>query len=253
MRLATWLLILDLVNAYPANCQALDRDHSSSQRTIVSPTNAWQDEVREPKTVPTSQKELAIRAFRDAYMDKVFGLGLPIEQIQEKHLSYRFPNSYLSLGRSDLPPAFPAESVVVGTFDAFDPVLSKSHQTIYDEIHISVSQVLYPQESPLAGSVIDTLIPGGTVSLNTQTLSYHTVAQEFGVMPGRRYVLFLRHIQNGDFYLLSDSISLDNGTANPNSPAAAQAAAAGKWAYAGLPESTLLTQLTTELSKQHQQ
>ncbi len=254
MQLATssTLLILSFSISPSANCQALDRAHASLQRLIVSPTNAWQEEAREPKTGPTAQKDIAIRAARDAYMDKIFGLGIPIEQLEEKHLSYKFPNVPFAIGSSEIPPAFPGESVIVGSFDAFDTVLSKAHQTIYEEIHISVDRTLYPEESSLSGSVADILVPGGTVILNGKTVSYHTAPQEYGLTPGSCYVLFLQKIQNGDFYLLEDSISLVDGSAHPNSPAATEAVTGGKWAFAGLPESALLKRLSTDLKSQHQ-
>ncbi|MBV8553818.1 MAG: hypothetical protein JOY54_21160 [Acidobacteriaceae bacterium] len=249
--LASSLLTFSIL--FPARSQDLDRAHASSRHVIVNSANSWQEEAHRSKAAPNSQRALAIRAARDAYIDKVYGLGVPLEQLEEQHLAYRFPNLPLLLGSSEIPAAFRDESVFVGTFDAFDPVLSKSHQTIYEEIHINVERVLYPEQSDLSGSMIDILVPGGTVLLNGQTKSYHTAQQEYGLSPGHRYVLFVEYIPKGDFYLLRDSISLDSGTARPNSPAATSAATAGKWAFTGLSEPALLTRLSAELKKQQHQ
>jgi hypothetical protein len=233
-----------------ANCQELDRAHAASRGPVLNPTNSWQEEPRQSKAAPNSQEGLATRAARDAYVDKVHGFGITLEQFEERHLSYSFPNLPQPLGSSEMPPAFRDESVFVGTFDAFDAVLSKSHQTIYDEIHISVDRVLYPEASNPSGSMIDILAPGGTVLLNGKTISFHTAPQEYGLRPGHRYVLFLEHVQKGDFYLLIDSISLENGIPHANSPVAARAVTGDKWAFADLSESALLARLSAELKEQ---
>src|SRR5579875_40486 len=158
MRIALYLaLVIPLGFPWRVTCQDLDRAHASTQREVANPANSWQQEAHVPEAAPTSAHSSEIRALRDAYMDKVFGVGMPIEQIEQKHLSYKFPNLPLPLGSSEIPAAFPHETVVIGTFSAFDPVLSKSHQTIYDEIHIAVDRALYPEDTTISGSTIDIL------------------------------------------------------------------------------------------------
>jgi hypothetical protein len=59
-------------------------------------------------------------------------------------------------------------------------------------------------------------------------------------MPNQRYVLLLRHIKYGEFYLLGDSITISNGMARPNSADAVNAAKAGEWPFSSMDESPLI-------------
>ncbi|MGI9073452.1 MAG: hypothetical protein ACR2JB_19570 [Bryobacteraceae bacterium] len=70
-------------------------------------------------------------------------------------------------------------------------------------------------------------------------------------MPHTRYVLFLRHVEPGDVYLLGDSIVIENGFARPNSPDGINAAKAGKWPFPHMKEDDLVRSLSKQLELQH--
>lgn len=203
------------------------------------------------KAFPSTASDRPARIARDGYIDKVYGVGLPVEQLEDKNLAYSNPQEPLPTGRNGLITGYPGETVVVGIFDSFDEVLTQSHRAVYSEIHISVDHTVYPSTSPLLGKTIDILEPGGTVILqNGKAVSFKNAPRKYGLMPHSRYVLFLRHIESGDFYLLADSILIDNGIALPNTPDSLHAALAGQWPLLGLREDVVLDSIQKQLPKQ---
>jgi hypothetical protein len=78
------LLLVLLQPLFPSGrCQELSAQ--ALQRIAETPTNLWQQEARPSKPVPPEESDRLIRSARDAYADKVFGAGMPIEQLLEKH------------------------------------------------------------------------------------------------------------------------------------------------------------------------
>jgi hypothetical protein len=246
------LLLLLLQPLFPgARCQPLTAE--DLQRIAKTPTNLWQQEARPSKPLPTAQSDRVVRAARDAYADKIFGVGIPIEQLLENHFSYNNPDPKLPTGNFGIPPAFPDETVVVGTFDSFDEILTASHRAIYSEMHIGVDRAIYPTDSTAVGTVIDIIEPGGSISLqNGKSISFKTAPRPYGLLPHTRYVLFLRRIEPGDFYILGDSIAIENNVSRPNSPDALNAAKSGKWPFLYMKEDELVKSLSKKLQLQHQ-
>jgi hypothetical protein len=246
------LLLLLLQPLFPSGrCQELTVQ--ALQKIAEAPTNLWQQEARPSKPLPMAESDRLIRAARDAYADKVFGAPMPIEQLLEKHLSYNNPAPMLPTGRNGIIPLFPQETVVVGTFDYFDEVLTASHRAIYSEMHIGVDRAVYPKNSATLGRIIDIFEPGGSILLqNGNSISYKTGLRPYGLVPHTRYVLFLTHIEPGDFYLLGDSIAIENNVSRPNSPDAVNAVKAGKWPFLHMKEDDLVRSLSKQLQVQHQ-
>ena len=176
---------------------------------------------------------------------------MAIEVIAQRGFGYRFWPEPLPTGNEDLIRPFADEEVVVGNFEAVDTVFTPSHRAIYSEMHIRVDHTIFPADSSLLGRVIDVLTPGGTVLTSNETvLSFQTAKRVYELQPRSRYVLFLRHLPLGDFYLAWDSILLDGDAAKPNSPDSDNAVAAGRWPYLNLSESALVQKLLAKLAEQ---
>ena len=243
-RVRVGVISLLALSGSTASSHQLSRNELDSIAT--TPTNDWQKQPRPSKAIPSTQAGRQIRALRDAYVDKVSGLGRPIEEFG-RQLSYGWSDhSLLPSGNWGIKPAFPDETVILGTFTSFDEVLTQSHQAIYSEMHISVQKVIFPQDSSLTiGSHIDVLTAGGSITTPAGTvLSFKAKSRPFGLIPNGRYFLFLRHVKSGDFYLTGDSISITTGVAWPNSPDAVQAAQAGQWQFSSLNESQVSERLS---------
>jgi hypothetical protein len=138
-------------------------------------------------------------------------------------------------------------------FSSFDEVLTQSHKAIYSKIHIAVDRVLFPSDSTALGTTIDILEAGGSILLDDgKPFSYKTTPRMYGLMPRGRYVLFLRHIDPGDFYLFTTSIAIENGVALPTSPDAVAATKAGDWPFLSMKEADVVDRLSMLLKSQHQ-
>jgi hypothetical protein len=120
-------------------------------------------------------------------------------------------------------------------------------------MHIGVDRAVYPMSSATVGRIIDIIESGGSISLQDgHSISYKIAPRAYGLVPHTRYVLFLRHIEPGDFYLLGDSIAIENNVSRPNSPDALNAVKAGKWPFLHAKEDDLIKNLSKQLQLQHQ-
>jgi hypothetical protein len=180
------------------------------------------------------------------------GVSVCLSSSWLRTISYNNTPVKLPTGNRGILPPFIGETVVVGTFNSFDAVLTSSHQAIYSEMHIGVDRVLYPSDFTISGTTIDIFVPGGCVALpNGKTLAYKNPPRPYGLVQGGRYLLFLTHAEPGDFYLLGDSIMIENGAARPNSPDAVNAVKASAWPFLGLSEDDLANKISTLLTLQH--
>ena len=82
----------------------------------------------------------------------------------------------------------------MGFSESFDVVLTKSHESIFSEMHIVVENVLLDTIHTGhvgSGTSSDVLTPGGSVKLpDSSVLAFHTQQHPFGLTPGVEYVLF---------------------------------------------------------------
>ncbi|MGI9073451.1 MAG: hypothetical protein ACR2JB_19565 [Bryobacteraceae bacterium] len=74
-----------LQSLFPSGC-CQELTAQALQRIAETFTSLWQQEARPSKPLPTAQSDRVVRAARDTYADKVLGVGMPIEQLLEKHL-----------------------------------------------------------------------------------------------------------------------------------------------------------------------
>jgi hypothetical protein len=218
------------------------------------PTNAWQREARPSEPIPTTQPERLIRSARDAYAEKVYGAGMPIEELLEKHLSYsNHPEPGPPAGSDGIPPGLIQGTVVVGVFKDFDEILTPLHRAIYSEMHIAIDKVIHSAGSQALGKAIDVFEPGGSISLpNGMFISFMASPKCCGLTPRGRYVLFLKQVADGDFYLLGYSIVIEDGLARPNSPDAVNAVLAGNWPFLHMNEDALVKKLAAEVRPQRE-
>jgi hypothetical protein len=197
--------VLCCVQAYAQN----------SQRSgPYPPANLWM-------TVPVSWAPgndpvpSAVRQQRDKYFDEVIGLGVPLtpDNVKSKFFSEGVP----SPNQTEIP-QFPHRSVVIGTFDAYQPVLSKSGRAIYTEATFFVSNVFQDAAGDLRpGAHLVVIINGGTVQTEAGVvLSFLTNPQYISVHVGRTYLLAISYEPMGDFYRLGKTWDLTDGVVRTN-------------------------------------
>lgn len=129
------------------------------------------------------------------------------------------PNTTLS----SLPalPVRQSDVVVIGTVTERKALLARNNQGVYSEIQVQVEQVL---KGSVGTKTITIQRPGGAAYFNDGTLQVYKVADQDWPAFRKRYVLFLKSSQVGDFDLLTGyelckgfSYPLDGAT-NPNLP-----------------------------------
>lgn len=195
-------------------------DAQNSQTTGPPPANLW---MTYPVTwVPASDTvAVSIRQQRDQFFDDLIGLGVPLTPANAKSRAFSvgvpFPN------QPEIP-QLPNRTVVIGTFQSYQPVLSKSGRAIYTEVTLSLSNVFQDAAGDLGSSATLTLIlNGGTVITQSGVvLSFLTNPAPYSIKPGRTYLFALSFYSNGGFYREGKSWDLSGGTVQTNSSFSAQ-------------------------------
>lgn len=253
--LSVFLLGVSLTPAMSSGMQSSAPSNVRNSLPEAEPTNLWQQEAHTPKPEPPiGSRQFVNQAQRNAYAEKGYSPHMPLEELERQHLGYAQSHLIpLPTGVSAVPPPHPNELAAAGTFDSFDTVLTPSHQSIYSEMHIAVEKVMLCNFAPCPqpGSTVDVFVPGGTVSLsNGSKLSFLAGPRPYGLVPHHRYVLFLKHIAEGDFYLLDKSIDVTEGYASPNDPDDVVADQKGTWPFAQMNEPDLLNAVSEKLNAQ---
>jgi hypothetical protein len=180
------------------------------------PANLWM--TYPVAWVPASDAVAApIRQQRDQFFGDLIGLGVPLTPANAKSRAFSLG---VPLADQQEIPQLPNRTVVIGTFQSYQPVLSKSGKAIYTEVAVSVSNVFEDAAGDLASNSILTLIlNGGTVTTQSgAVLSFLTNPSQFSIKPGRSYLLALSFYAKGDFYRLGKSWDVTAGTVQANSP-----------------------------------
>ena len=89
------------------------------------------------------------------------------------------------------------------------------------------------------GSAITVIVPGGTATTTTGTLSYLADAKDMFIQPNRRYLLVLSYNSAGQFYTLIKDWELVNGVVKANSKIEQLRATAGQSVLVGTNEAQL--------------
>jgi hypothetical protein len=199
---------------------SVQADAQNPQTSGPPPANLWM--TYPVSWVPASDTvAVSIRQQRDQFFDDLIGLGVPLTPSNAK--SRAFSVGVLSPNQQEIP-QLPNRTVVIGTFQSYQSVLSKSGRAIYTEVTLSVGNVFQDAAGDLGSSATLTLIlNGGTVTTQSGVvLSFLTNPSQFSIKPGRTYLLALSFYSNGGFYRLGKSWDLTGGTVQPNSPVSAQ-------------------------------
>jgi hypothetical protein len=169
---------------------SVQADAQNSQTTGPPPANLW---MTYPVTwVPASDTvAVSIRQQRDQFFDEIIGLGVPLTPANAKSSVFSF--GVPSPNQQEIP-QLPNRTVVIGTFQSYQPVLSKSGRAIYTEVTLSVSNVFQDAGNLGSGSTLTLILNGGTVTTQSGTvLSFLTNPSQFSIKPGWTYLFALSY------------------------------------------------------------
>jgi hypothetical protein len=192
--------------------------HAYAQNSQTSgpnpPANLWM-------TIPISWAPASdsvpssVRQQRDKYFDELIGLGVPLTPANVR--STGFSEGVPSPNQQEIP-QLPNRTVVIGTFDSYQPVLSKSGRAIYTEATFFISNVFQDAAGDVRpGGHLILIINGGTVQTEAGVvLSFLTQPRSVSVHVGRTYLLAISYEPMGDFYRLGKTWDLADGVVKAN-------------------------------------
>lgn len=250
--LYSWAILM----AVTAHGAQLGNSNDRMAAPPAEPTNLWQQEPRIPKPMPpvVGSPEYNVCAQRNAYADKVYSPHMSFEELDRRHLSFGISDvEAVPHARPAVPAVHPNELVGVGSFDSFEAVLTPSHRSIYSEVHLRLETVMLCNfaSCPASGAVVDIFVPGGTVYMpDGEKRSFLAGPHPYGLSSHRGYVVFLKHITEGDFYLLDKSIDITTGYAVPNDPDDTIAQQRGTWPLREMSESEVVSAISEKLAVQ---
>jgi hypothetical protein len=162
---------------------------------------------------PTNPDELRIRRIRGARYD---GGGRPLAEIQQ------LPPVILELPVIHAPaePALPADqsdAVVIGTITGAQAYLSNNRSNVYSEFTVQIEEVLKGNSASTlgVGSTITTARAGGRVRLPNGFIHRQGFLGKGMPLRGRRYLLFLRHNDQGQDFSIITGYELRGGRVFP--------------------------------------
>jgi hypothetical protein len=148
-------------------------------------------------------------------------------------------------------PADKSFTVAVVRFVDYATILSASRKSIYTEVKMKVERVLR-SASPSAGPEknLTVILGGGSVQLSSGVIVKKNLDQgaESGIQPGHRYLAFLVHQKDGDYFYCAKSWDLSTGVAVPTYPSDVVKARNGTSRFAGMPERRFIAAVRAILS-----
>lgn len=176
-----------------------------------------------PWTPANDQAPVAVRQARDQYFDQIIGYREPLTPANVKGTGV---SEGVPLRNQSEIPELPNRTLVIGTFNSYQPVLSRSGRAIYTEATFFVSNMFEDNSGhAIPGSTLVMIIPGGTVSTNAVVLSFLTQPRQYSVSVGKTYLLAMSYHANGTFFMLgkdwdvTDGVVKANFSVSPNAPA----------------------------------
>lgn len=233
MVLFLWACIIIVLTGAQADAQ-------NPQTSGPPPANLWM--TYPVSWTPASDTVAAsTRQQRDQFFDESIGLGVPLTPTNVR--SRAFSQGVPLPNQQEIPP-FPNRSLVIATFDSYQPVLSSSGRSIYTEVLLTVKNVFQDAAGGVTpGAQLVLILNGGTVSTQAGVvLSYLTQRRQFYIKPGSTYLLALSYYSNGNFYQLGKSWDLTDGTAKANFPSTQQTPST----LVGLPVQQLIATLNAQ-------
>jgi hypothetical protein len=215
--------------------------------------DAWQTVPQALLPLPSDPQQINTLKERGDVFDQVRITDVPLDQPQPpKNWGRAF---CYGPDQAEIP-FFKNEAILVGTFKSHQVYLTPSRLSIYNDVKVSVEQVLEPGPSRVAqGQTIDFLIMGGSVLLGDGRIIPSDSPYELSpyvVQPNHRYVFFLRYDSDGDYFSGGKTWELANGVAMPNDPIEVDRARNNQSIYSGLPENAFLEKLRKAIME-HQQ
>jgi hypothetical protein len=136
-------------------------------------------------------------------------------------------------------------------FADYTTIRSASGRSIYTEVSVNVEQVLRdPSATVRTGTALTVILGGGSLELPSGEILRKNLDQgaESGIQPGHRYLVFLYHENDGDYFYCAKSWNLSGGFAVPTYPFDVQKAKNGASRFAGMPEAQFIAAVRGILS-----
>jgi hypothetical protein len=204
---------------------------------------------------PASASRRRLLAERGAYFDTRDGSSRSVDQPSDSQFSAVISEPGVVCEGGDNPPFFANEAVVVATFASYQVYLSLSRRSMYTSVRLAVEQVLEPGPSDVrAGEEIDQLLPGGTARLpsghvRSYGIIYGPAFKDYEEKPGHRYLLFLKYVSDGNFFVEKGAWELRGGSAVPVAICDVAAAREGRSRYTGMSEAEFLAAMREAIQK----
>jgi hypothetical protein len=172
--------------------------HQDSQDGFETAANKW---MKAPIDVTTQVDPVAAadRQARDAYWDGIIGASAPLSDPAARPRPTPISDA---LGEAPELGDLDQGVLIIGKFETYRTILSKSKRSIYTEIQFSVQHVFGHPSAPIqTGQLIDVDRPGGTIVAPWgSTLSSGLRPEQMGLEPQHVYLIRLGYDPVGNFY-----------------------------------------------------
>jgi hypothetical protein len=201
----------------------------------------WRQKPQPLRPATSDGVSPATRAARDRFFDHIYGPP---------------PNGSFSDG-PDVGPIFqeiPIDKTLTTAlvrFADYTTIRSASGRSIYTEVRMNVEEVLRdPSATVRTGMTLTVILAGGSLQLPSGQILRKNLDQgaESGIQPGHRYLAFLHHENDGDYFYCAKSWDLSSGVAAPTYPFDIQKAKNGASRFAGMPEAQFIAAVRGILS-----
>jgi hypothetical protein len=220
--LATTIVVsLVCASGYPQQQQqqqeAAARQRAKEDREFQTAANKW---MKAPVNLGTQPNPVlpGEREPRDTYFDNLIGASVPLSDPNAQERPLPIGDAIASAPEfGDLGDGV----LVIGKFESYRTVLSRSQRSVYTEIQLRVQHVFGRPNAPTReGELIDLIRPGGTVIAPWgSTLSFGLHPEQMGLQPQHTYLIRLGYSPSGNFYLggyrTGELWDLTDGTVKP--------------------------------------
>lgn len=187
------------------------------------------------------------KAARDFFFDKLIGADLPLDQsgnVPRIHSVWERVGPTPEVITSD-------DGVAVVGFSSFRCIASASKRSIYTEVSMTVEDVLKDTTGTLGRhESISVLLPGGKVKFASgKTVAWDINDNDYEIQPNGRYLIFLTHVKEGDFFLEDKRWLLNNGKAVANTVEDAIRSHQLTSKYSGLSENVFISSVRKQLNQ----
>jgi hypothetical protein len=162
-------------------------------------------------------------------------------------------NTNVSGSRLVIPelPVEQADVVAIASFTSFSVHITPSRRSLYTLALLKAEHFVIGKEGNLSPNAkIPVLLLGGSAVLSSgESIAFGIPNIEYSIVPGHRYLVFLKYNVQGNFYDLIKTWDLTNGTASPNSPEDEMKTTLGSSEANGKTETELLSSLDKKMGR----